>query len=406
MRKSQAGFGFVELLVVIVVVGILASVAMRTMTSTVDDARRVKTAQELELLAAAIVGDPLRTTDNQRSDFGYFGDVGAFPASLASLNTDPGYATWDGPYIEAGITQDTISYRLDEWGDSYTYSGGLTITSGGGGSTITKKIADASSDYLSNQFIGIVKDANDSLPGTIDKDSVRVRITFPNGAGGTNSMNYTPDAAGQFTLGSIPAGRHQLQVIYLPQDDTLERYVTVLPRHQNNNPPIFKFASNYFGGASCSGSTILRPDGTGVTASLTGCSSANWQCVDDVTADDNTTRVMRADNSWAYDLYRLPDPAAAACAPSKVTVFMRCKKVFIQGDVRAILRVSGSLYRGTSTPLTTSWANYSHEWTSNPATGTAWTWIDINNLQAGVELRGQNFLMPAYCTQVWVVVEY
>jgi hypothetical protein len=207
-------------------------------------------------------------------------------------------------------------------------------------------------------------------------------------------------------LNSIPAGRHQLQVIYLPQNDTLERYVTVLPRHQNNNPPIFKFASNYFGGASCSGSTILRPDGAGVSASLTGCGSANWQCVDDVTADDNTTQVMRADNSWAYDLYQLPDPAAAACAPSKVTVFMRCKREQTQGDVRAILRVSGSLYLGTTTTLTTSWADYSHEWTSNPATGTAWTWTDINNLQAGVELRGQNGTKPAYCTQVWIVVEY
>lgn len=407
IRREQ-GFGFVELLVLIVIVGILTSVAMRSMTGLVEDNKEVATELEMEMLANGIVGDPNRTTNNMRSDFGYVGDVGAFPPSLYALYTNPGYATWDGPYIPSSYAQDTTSYRLDSWGTPYTYSGGLSITSTGSGSTISKKIADNTSDYLRNQFAGIVADANDSLPGTIKKDSVRVRVTFPNGAGGTSAKNYTPSAVGEFLLDSIPAGIHPLQVIYLPQNDTLARQITVLPRHQNTDPPIFKFSAGYFGGSNsgCGLSVTIRPNGSGSEDELSGCSSANWQCVDEVAADEATTVVQRASNSWASDLYALSDPAAGACTPSRVTVYIRCRRAQSQGDARPTIRVNGTTYTGASNALSSSWTNYSHIWTSNPSTNAAWTWSDINNLQAGVDLRGQNSNFPAYCTQVWVVVEY
>ncbi|MCM2271301.1 MAG: hypothetical protein NDJ18_01915 [candidate division Zixibacteria bacterium] len=405
-HRQDAGFGFVELLVLIVVVGILASIAMRTMTSTITDARRVRTEREMELLAAAIVGDPARSTDNLRSDFGYFGDIGAFPTTLASLYTNPGYGTWRGPYVALSADQDTVSYRLDEWGDQYIYAVGVSITSSGGGTGFTKKLADAPTDYTQNQFVGLVKDRNDSLPGTIEKDSVQIQLSIPDGVGGTANKICTPDASGQFVFDSIPAGRHPLRLTYLPSNDTLSRYITVLPRHKNSNPSLFKFATAHFGGSGCGESITLRPDGAGASSSLTGCATSNWQCVDEVTPDDNSTLVQRDATSWAHDLYSLPDPAAAACPPSKVTVFLRCRMEQTQGDVRAVLRVNGVNFQGAATPLTTSWVNYGFSWSSNPATGSAWTWSDISALQVGPELKGQNATKPAFCTQVWVVVEY
>ena len=405
-RRRDSGFGFVELLVLIVVVGILASIAMRTMTSTITDARRIKTEREMEMLAAAIVGDPARTTDNLRSDFGFFGDIGAFPTTLASLYTNPGYSTWRGPYVALSADQDTTSFRMDEWGNQYIYAVGASITSSGGGTGLTKKLADAQTDYTLNQFVGLVKDQNDSLPGTIEKDSVRVQLSIPNGLGGTALKIRTPDASGQFVFDSIPAGRHPLLLTYLPSNDTLSRYITVLPRHKNRNPPLCKSATAHFGGSGCGESITLRPDGAGATTSLTGCVTSNWQCVEDVIPDDNSTLVQRAATSWAYDLYSLPDPIAAACPPSKVTVFLRCRMELTQGDARGILRVNGMNFPGTATSLTTSWANYSFSWSSNPATGSTWTWSDINAMQAGLELKGQNATKPAYCTQVWVEVGY
>jgi len=127
------GFGLIEVLVMIIVIGIVAATALQWMTGSVDDIRRVKTEREMAVLARAITGDPSLTQDGVRSDFGYVGDIGAFPPNLHALHTNPGgYGTWEGPYLPSGFIQDSIGYRFDEWGRAYQYSGGITITSTGG----------------------------------------------------------------------------------------------------------------------------------------------------------------------------------------------------------------------------------------------------------------------------------
>jgi hypothetical protein len=64
------------------------------------------------------------------------------------------------------------------------------------------------------------------------------------------------------------------------------------------------------------------------------------------------------------------------------------------------------VYNGAAQPLTDTYADYQQQWTVNPATGADWTWDDITALEAGVSLAGQNAGKPAYCTRVWVEVEY
>lgn len=244
--RNRDGFSLIELTVIIVIIGILVAVAMKSMTTVTEDVRRVKTEQEMEQLARAIVGDPDITTAGARSDFGYVGDIGAFPPNLTALVTNPGLGTWDGPYLPTGFVQDSAGYRIDEWGQSYGYGGGITITSNGGGTSITKKIADAASDYLLNTFQAVIRDASDNPPGLIYIDSVTVRITIPDGAGSNLTKNYTPDSAGNFTLDSLPVGQHPLRIIYTPQVDTLLRYITVLPRQKSQPVPTYYFAVAYF----------------------------------------------------------------------------------------------------------------------------------------------------------------
>jgi type II secretory pathway pseudopilin PulG len=239
------GFSLIEVLILIVAIGIAAGSAVQWMSGSVDDVRKNKTEREMEMLATAITGDPEIISDGERADFGYVGDIGAFPSNLQALYQNPGgYSTWDGPYIEQGFLQDNTGFLYDEWGAAYNYGGGTTITSTGSGSTLTKKIADAPSDYLLNRFYGTILDSAGNVPGTTYLDSVNVIVTTPNGIGGTFSKSYNPDSSGIFILDSLPVGQHPLRIVYSPTVDTLYRYCNILPRNKTSRT--YKFGSAYF----------------------------------------------------------------------------------------------------------------------------------------------------------------
>ncbi|MFH1373816.1 MAG: prepilin-type N-terminal cleavage/methylation domain-containing protein [bacterium] len=408
--SPQAGFSLIELTIVIVVIGVLATIAMQSMAPLVEDSRRTKTEREMEMLAEAIVGNASITTAGKRSDFGYVGDVGAFPTNLQALYQNPGsYATWDGPYVDPGISQDSTGFKTDEWGTLYQYSGGITITSTGSGLTIAKKIADATSDYLLNTLNGSIEDAAGNPPGVIYDDSIDILITIPDGSGNMTTKTYHPDSAGAFVLDSLPAGTHSLRVIFTPDADTLFRYVTILPRYRGSS--ICRFSTDYFAGGDddCSGSgaDTLRPTGAGTTTQLVtdGCTS-NWECVDDITADGDNTYVKSSGVSYGTDTYQTDDPPDTSCTITSVTVYVGAKKDVKTSYAKAVLRTYGSLYEGLQEALGPAYADYSNQWTTNPTTGVAWTWTEIKDMEIGVSLYSTNSSYPSRCTQVWVVVEY
>ena len=411
--KYNKGFSLIEVLILIIIVGIVLATAMQWMSSSVGDYRRTKTKYEMSILAGAIVGNPDIVVNGVRSDFGYIGDIGAFPPNLTALIVNPGgLATWDGPYLPAGFTQDSISFLTDEWGQPYTYSGGITISSAGGGAAIVKKIANAASDYLLNWCYGTILDADDSIPGPIMKDSIDIEITIPDGAGAAVTKLYNPDASGVFILDSLPAGKHALNIIYKPLSDTLHRYLTILPRHKSS--PEYKFAGAYFssGGTGCTGggTLVLRPNGVGSRTEFNtggGCSD-NWECVDDEIPDENSTRVRIRSSSYHTDTYSISDPSSNPCNISGVTVYVRAQKLtlFISGYVRPVINVGGIEYEGSEHTVTNSYTDYSHQWNSNPFTGADWTWSDIENLEIGLRMKTSSPLFDINCTQVWAEIDY
>jgi len=159
----------------------------------------------------------------------------------------------------------------------------------------------------------------------------------------------------------------------------------------------------------------IRPgaagDETGLTIGGTTPAATNWESVDDPTADDDATLVYAQNiDTYLTDLYNLADTALSGTINS-VTVYMRVKALVTPDRASAYTRIktNGVAYDGTAETVTTSWADYSKQYTTNPQTASAWTWTEVNALQAGAGLRQPKATGPnkkTDCTQVWVVVDY
>lgn len=225
--NDHRGFTLVELVLVILTLGALASIAVRQFGSSADTAKMEHTRNEMDALAKAIAGDPATYNNGTQADFGYVGDNGSLPASLDYLRTNPGsWTTWDGPYMETGIG--STDFKTDGWGGTYTIVT-ASLRSSGSGTNYDKALGNSVNALTSNTVSGTIVDASQSPPGSVYKDSIRVILSYPNGSGATTTGTATPTARGEFTLSSIPIGNRTLRIVYLPSTDTISYAIVVLP---------------------------------------------------------------------------------------------------------------------------------------------------------------------------------
>lgn len=230
--RNSRGYSLIELVVVIIIVGIIATVAMRSLRGANDVAKVELTKLRLERIAVAIAGDPSLVSVGNRTSYGYVGDVGSLPPDLDALTTNPGgYTTWHGPYIVDELTPDgsNTRFKQDGWGQSLTYSGSTTITSNGGGSAITRTFAASTNALLRNQVTVSISDLAYGVPGPVYRDSVKAILDVPNGAGSTVNKVKFPSSDGYLIFDSIPIGPRLLRVVYAPFNDTLRRVVNIEP---------------------------------------------------------------------------------------------------------------------------------------------------------------------------------
>jgi len=237
IHTDERGFTLIEIVIMILIIGLLASVATMKMNESIETARYEQTKNELDQLAVAIAGNPEVYAEGARSDFGYVGDVGALPPDLDALVQNPGgFTTWHGPYIGRGLNGD--DFKRDAWDALYSYAG-TTIRSTGSGSNIDKPLALSSGALLSNRVEGIVRDANLTMPGTAFASTVQVQLVYPNGAGSMTTATLNPDRHGGFGFSGVPIGNHVLRAIYLPQSDTMSIPITVNPNRDVHLDVIF-----------------------------------------------------------------------------------------------------------------------------------------------------------------------
>lgn len=242
---DQKAFTLIELLAVIIIAGFMASLLVSQMGPSLENTKQVETVREMERIANAVTGNPSVLNNGVRSDFGYVGDVGAFPPNLTALTVNPGgWPTWDGPYLDLDLSEDSLSFIYDGWNVPYQYNVGVELVSTGSGSSIRKKLADRTSDILMNGFNGLIRDAVNNMPGPVYDDSILIEITIPSDSGRTILKSYHPDSTGKFFIDTLPIGTHPLNIISLPTSDTLHRYLTIFPRHMS--PGQYRFGSVLF----------------------------------------------------------------------------------------------------------------------------------------------------------------
>ncbi len=169
------------------------------------------------------------------------------------------------------------------------------------------------------------------------------------------------------------------------------------------------------GGGSTPGTETLRPNAPGDQTSIqfqfpgTG---EHYDKVNEETADDFSTFVFTTSASYKRDLYHLDTHDEGSGTINAITVFFRFTGLDHQDDpatasARAVIKTHGEVFTGdeeTSGGLTFETKAYS--WLTNPYTGSAWTWEEIDTLQAGVELKKSGGGYVSACTQVFVTVDY
>ncbi len=222
--SDKRGFSLLEIIVVIVIIGVLASMAVKSVSNQAERRRFEATLAEMEALKFALIGDPDRVSDGIRTDFGFVGDMGALPTNPNQLVLDPGWGSWNGPYMEVNFQEDPNDYLNDEYGQAYVFSAvNLTIYSPGANATI--KIVDSVADLLTNTVRLFVTDRDGFTPKAADLVNISVVISLQSGG----TINGTVLAGGICTVNNVPIGNHVVSVSHAVLSETIPKRLSVNP---------------------------------------------------------------------------------------------------------------------------------------------------------------------------------
>jgi hypothetical protein len=152
---------------------------------------------------------------------------------------------------------------------------------------------------------------------------------------------------------------------------------------------------------------ILRPNGVGTNNLISTeypLSGTHWQLVSDT---NDTTYVEQDTTNIRRDTYQTEDITGVVGSIDSVTVKVRVissSTVDVAAEVEMITH--GSLYTNSAAWHNNSeWLIYSRTWTNNPYTNQPWNVAEINDMEIGVELKGETG-GNSRCSEVWAEVNY
>ena len=242
--RRARGVTLLELLVVLMILSIVLTAAVKTWDVTLERGRAQTTASKLTQLVKVIVGDPDYIVAGQRSDFGFVGDMGRVPNDLSELVVAPsGSTTWRGPYIRSTFNQSVDGYRIDGWGEPIDYGrrygneslwvrsyGGRGVADRSRWQTLNFPYSDTS--LRQNQVRGKMVDMRNNTPSVDQKLHMTVTLYRP------DDGKLVPDprnGADTFHFWGVPQGTHRLEATYTyfppggPVTDTTIQFVPVYP---------------------------------------------------------------------------------------------------------------------------------------------------------------------------------
>ncbi|MHA2096193.1 MAG: DUF2341 domain-containing protein, partial [Candidatus Hodarchaeales archaeon] len=155
----------------------------------------------------------------------------------------------------------------------------------------------------------------------------------------------------------------------------------------------------------------LRPNGVGhVTFLSVSGATDNYEAVDEVNYDTSTyVYRIQSGGFWGVDYYQTENaPIISDSAINSVTIKFRGIKNAGAGMWgRTQIYTYSQYINGDEPSLGSSYANvYSQEYLTNPYTGEAWTWTEINDMEIGVGLKGFMVADEGRVTQLWAEVNY
>jgi len=152
---------------------------------------------------------------------------------------------------------------------------------------------------------------------------------------------------------------------------------------------------------------ILRPNAPGDVTNIESqypSSGAHWDKVDESTAD-TTTYVYSAVGSFRSDLYNLPNHTGSGTINFVKFYYRgRCKNVGC--IVCGYLKTNNNANSTGSCIQIATWTTNSRQYDTNPVTGLAWTWAEIDALQIGGYIGGADDARAAQLTQAYVEIDY
>ncbi len=133
--------------------------------------------------------------------------------------------------------------------------------------------------------------------------------------------------------------------------------------------------------------------------------AAHWECCQEDSPDDDDSYVQTTMETWKYEAYNLENHRGSGTI-NWVRIYVRAKLTSTEtSNFRTLIRTHDIDCESGDINLSTSYQNNYTQYDTNPNTGLAWTWDEIDSLQAGASAK-KSGTANIRMTAVWVVINY